>query len=193
MARAALLLAALLAAATPAAATPAAACDPVTALSAEEALREVFALWKNRQYEALHARGYLEQQAEIPQEDFARLMRREDRVPQCCWLTLREVRVACDGGYAYVTGRVGYEVAGYQFDPARRAWVHDTAPREAVETWPLGWQAGQWRVDLYQVLGPSWLYYEKRPGIVRRFDFPRFPRLERGGEGAGGGSARRRR
>jgi hypothetical protein len=167
----------------------AAACDPVTADSAEGALREVLRLWKNEQYEALYERGLLDHQAAIPREDFVQLMRREDRVPQCCWLQLRDVQVACDGPYAYVTSRVGYEVGGYLFDG--RAWAHDTAPKEVVETWRLVWQAGAWRVDLYQVLGPSWLYYTERPGIVRRFDFPRFPRITPGEKRDGGGARRR--
>lgn len=156
------------------------ACEPSVAREAEAAFREVLDLWKDEAYAAVHARGYLEHQAALPLDDFVRLMRREDRVLQCCWLTLRQVRVACDAGVVYLTGLVGYEVAGYLFDPGRRAWARDTAPREVEETWRLAWQAGAYRVDLYQVLGPSYLYYEKQPGIVRRFDFPRFPRIERG-------------
>lgn len=152
-----------------------AACDTA---GAEAAFRETLGLWKDKRYDALFERGYLEHQAALPREDFARLMRREDRVLQCCWLMVRDVRVACDGADAYVTARMGYEVAGYLFDPGRRVWARDTGPREVQETWRLVWQAGAWRVDLYQVLGPSYLYYEKRPGIVRRFDFPRFPRIE---------------
>jgi hypothetical protein len=166
-----------------------ASCDPAAAASAEAALREALRLWKDRRYEALHERGWLEQQAAIPREDFVRLMRREDRVPQCCWLALRHVRSACDGADVYLAATVGYEVSGYLFDAARRAWVHDRAARDLEEVWRLGWQADAWRIDLLQLLGPSWFYYEKQPGIVRRFDFPRFPRVEpRGAErGAGRG------
>jgi hypothetical protein len=155
---------------------PASACEPGVAAAADAAFRETLALWKNERYEALFARGYLEHQVALSQEDFVRLMRREDRVLQCCWLMVRDVSVACDAGAAYVTARIGYEVAGFLFDG--RAWSQDTAPKEVWETWRLLWQAGAYRVDLYQVLGPSYLYYEKQPGIVRRFDFPRFPRIE---------------
>lgn len=153
------------------------ACDPEVAVSAEAALREALGLWKDARYEALYERGYLEQQVAIPLEVFTRLMRREDRVPQCCWLTLRHVSATCVGTTVYLRGTVGYEVAGYVFDAARRAWAHDTGARDVEEVWPLARQAGAWRVDLYQVLGPSIYYWEGVPGIVRRFDFPRFPRL----------------
>ncbi len=156
----------------------AAACDTETAGEVETAFRDVLALWKDKQYEALYVRGYLEHQAALPEEDFVRLMRREDRVLQCCWLTARNVRVVCDGGNVYAQATIGYEIAGYLFDPGRRVWAHDTVPRDAEETWRFVRQADAWRVDLYQVLGPSYLYYEKQPGIVRRFDFPRFPRIE---------------
>lgn len=154
---------------------PAAACEPGVAAGAEAAFREILALWKAERYEALYERGYLEHRVELPKADFVRLMRREDRVLQCCWLMVRDVRVACDAGAVYVTATIGYEVSGYLFDG--RAWARDTAPRDVEETWRLLWQDGAYRVDLYQVLGPSYLYYERRPGIVRRFDFPRFPQL----------------
>lgn len=176
---AALLGAALAASASAQAAWPRAGtgpggCAPEIAQSAEAAFREAIDLWKNGRHEALYERGSLEQQSALPKEDFVRLMRREDRKLQCCWLTLRDVRVVCDGG-VYVRGTVGYEVAGYLFDPVKQVWARDTAPRDVDEVWQLRWQAGEWRVDLYQVLGPSLLYYEKRPGTTFNFDFPRFP------------------
>jgi hypothetical protein len=174
------ILAGLLQAPTAGFAAGAETCDPETAWSAEAALREALDLWKDGRYEALHGRGYLEQQAALPLDVFARLLRREDRVPQCCWLTLRRVSATCDGERVYLRGIVGYEVAGYLFDPARRAWAHDTGARDVEEVWPVGWQAGAWRVDLYQVLGPSLYYWEQAPGVVRRFDFPRFPRPRAG-------------
>ncbi len=154
-------------------------CAPEVAQAAEAAFREAVDLWKNGQYAALYERGSLEQQSVLPKDDFVRLMRREDRKLQCCWLTLRNVRVTCDGG-VYVRATVGYEIAGYLFDPARQVWARDTAPRDVDEVWPLWWQAGEWRVDLYQVLGPSLLYYEKRPGTTFNFDFPRFPPITPG-------------
>ncbi|HWP34001.1 MAG TPA: hypothetical protein VNM66_00245, partial [Thermodesulfobacteriota bacterium] len=151
----------------------AAGCEPEVAASAEAAFREAIDLWKDGRYEALYERGYLEQQAALPVEDFVRLMRREDRKLQCCWLTLRQVRLLCDGPEVWVRARIGYEVAGYLFDPARQRWARDTAPRDVDELWRLRWQAGAWRVDLYQILGPALLYYEKRPGGPFAFDFPR--------------------
>lgn len=150
-------------------------CPAEVAQSAEAAFRDALGLWKDGRYEALFERGYLEHQVALPKDDFVRLMRREDRKLQCCWLTLRSVRPACDGADVYLRATVGYEVAGYLFDPSRQVWAHDTAPRDVEEVWRLRWQAGEWRVDLYQVLGPSLLYYEKLPGTTFNFDFPRFP------------------
>ncbi len=153
-------------------------CDPAVAQSAEAAFRQVLDLWKDERYGALWELGYLEQRTVLPEDDFVRLMRREDRKLQCCWLTARNVQVLCDGADAYVTATIGYEVGGYQFDPAKRVWAFDRAPRDVNEVWRLRWQAGAWRVDLYQVLGPALLYYEKLPGTTFGFDFPRFPQID---------------
>jgi hypothetical protein len=109
--------------------------------SAEEALKEVFSLWKDGKYEELYEYGYLTNQVSLSKKNFIRRMKNKSWELSTTWETIRDVEAdVVSPRSVYVRAKIGF----------RKKAGNET--RFVTETFQLTMEGDRWRTGLYKII-----------------------------------------